>query len=200
MKLSFKLFNFYGVPVNIKIWFLLLFAMVSPMFVLTIFISILIHELAHTYVALKLGYEVSEVYIDIFNGAAMMDINNINDRDSIRIISAGPLSNAVLYLLTIISISAFGSNDFLQKMAIVNFILFVFNILPIYPMDGGRLLRSCLTIFTGNKDKSIRISAFVSLVLSISLLIYSIITLNFFTILFSCLFIYLALKDLKIVN
>ena len=200
MKLSFKLFNFYGVPVNIKIWFLLLFAMLPPMFVLAIFISILIHELAHAYVGLKLGHSVSEVYIDFFNGATMMDINNINDRDSIRIISAGPLSNAVLYLLTIISISTFGSNDFLQKMAIVNFLLFVFNILPIYPMDGGRLFRSYLTIFTGNKDKSIRISAFVSLVLSISLLIYSIITLNFFTILFSCLFIYLALKDLKIVN
>jgi Zn-dependent protease len=174
--------------------------MVSPMFVLTIFISILIHELAHTYVALKLGYEVSEVYIDIFNGAAMMDINNINDRDSIRIISTGPLSNAVLYLLTIISISVFGSNDFLQKMAIINFLLFVFNILPIYPMDGGRLLRSYLTIFTKNKDKSIRISAIVSLVLSILLLIYSITTLGFFTILFSLLFIYLSLKDLKIVK
>jgi len=200
MKLSFKLFNFYGVPVNLKVWFLLLFAMVSPMFVLTIFISILIHELAHAYAAIKLGYEVSEVYIDIFNGAAMMDINNINDRDSVRIISVGPLSNVMLYLLSLISISIFGPNDFLQKMAIVNLLIFIFNILPIYPMDGGRLLRSYLTIFTKNKDKSITISAIVSLVLSILLLIYSIITLSYFTILFSLLFTYLALKDLKIVN
>jgi stage IV sporulation protein FB len=197
MKQSFKLFNFYGVPVNLKIWFLLLFAMTSPMFVLTIFISVLIHELAHAYVAIKLGYDVSEIYIDIFNGAAMMDINNINDRDSVRIISAGPLSNVILYLLSLTFIYIFGSNDFLQKMVIVNFILFVFNILPIYPMDGGRLLRSYLTIFTKNKDKSIRISAIVSLVLSILLLIYSITILSFFTILFSCLFIYLALKDLN---
>lgn len=200
MKLSFKLFNFYGVPVNLKLWFLLLFAMVSPMFVLTIFISILIHELAHAYVAIKLGYEVSEVYIDIFNGAAMMDINNINDRDSVRIISAGPLSNVILYLLSLILIYIFGPNDFLQKMAIVNFLIFIFNILPIYPMDGGRLLRSYLTIFTKNKNKSITISAIISLVLSILLLIYSITILSFFTILFSLLFIYLSLKDLKIVN
>ena len=66
MDFQIKLFNFQGVPVYLKLWFLLLFAWIPFSYVIAIFISILVHELAHAYVANKLGYNVFKVYIGLF--------------------------------------------------------------------------------------------------------------------------------------
>jgi len=196
MDFQFKLFNFQGVPVYLKLWFLLLFAFMPFSYVVAIFISILVHELAHTYVANHLGYNVSRVYIGLFNGAAEMNLSQIHERDSIKIVSAGPLSNLILFFIPLIFISVGYSNQFIVDLASINLLLFIFNLVPIYPLDGGRLLRDGLYLSIKNRKLSVTISSYVSLTLSSVLLVLSIITGNIILGVFSGLFIYFAIKEL----
>jgi stage IV sporulation protein FB len=196
MDFQIKLFDFQGVPVYLKLWFLLLFAWLPFSYVVAIFISILVHELAHTYVANRLGYYVSKVYIGLFNGAAEMNLSQIHERDSIKIVAAGPLSNLLLFFASLIPISMGYSNQFITDFANVNLLLLIFNIIPIYPLDGGRLLRDGLYLIGKNRKSSVMISSSISLLLSSLLLVYAIVTMNIFAGIFAGLFIYFAVKEL----
>jgi hypothetical protein len=100
MKLEFKMFTFQGSPVYFKLWFLLLFAWVSPSIVVAIFLSVLVHELAHAAVANRLGYNVRQIYIDLFYGAAEIDLDHCPERDAIQIVGAGPISNLLLGIVS----------------------------------------------------------------------------------------------------
>jgi Zn-dependent protease len=191
------MFTFQGSPVYLKLWFLLLFAWVSPTMVAAIFLSILVHELAHAFVANRLGYNVRQIYIDLFYGAAEIDLDHCPERDSIQIVAAGPISNL---LLAIASFGLYAGTGlpFLTEMITVNVVLFIFNILPIYPMDGGRILRSFLMMkMPGNRRKAKKISDWVSLVFSVALLGYCVYTSSLMLGIFSLLFIYYALKELN---
>ncbi len=201
MSMSIKLFDFQGIPVYLRLWFFLLLFLLTPVQVLIVFISILIHELAHAWMANRKGYKVYQISIDMLSGAAEMDINQIPERDSIPIIFAGPLSNLILSLFSFSLLSIFPENDFLIQSILINFLIFAFNILPIYPMDGGRILRDFLVVkMRSNRAGAKNISAWISLIFSVSLLIFSIYTVSFFTGVFSALFIYYAVKDLGWIN
>jgi len=194
------MFTFQGSPVYLKLWFLLLFAWVSPTMVAAIFLSILVHELAHAFVANRLGYNVRQIYIDLFYGAAEIDLDHCPERDSIQIVGAGPISNL---LLAIASFGLYAGTGipFLTEMIVVNIVLFIFNILPIYPMDGGRIFRSFLMMkMPSNRRLAKKISDWTSLVFSVALLGYCVYTSNIMLGIFSLLFIYFALKELKIIK
>jgi Zn-dependent protease len=197
MKLELKMFTFQGSPVYLKLWFLLLFAWVSPSIVAAIFLSVLVHELAHAFVANRLGYNVRQIYIDLFYGAAEIDLDHCPERDSIQIVAAGPISN-LLFAITSFGLYAATGIPFLTELILVNVVLFIFNILPIYPMDGGRILRSFLMMkMSNNRRLAKQISDWVSLVFSVALLGYCIYTSSLMLGIFSLLFIYYALKELK---
>ena len=200
---SLKLFKFQGVPVYLKLWFLALFFFLPPTYVVVIFISVLVHELSHTYVAHKLGYYVESLYVDIFNGAAMINMNHCPERDSIKIIGSGPLSNLILSILSfIVGVSIRSilpeSTMFFSNMVYVNLLLFIFNILPIYPIDGGRILKDFLFMkMRSNRRLANDISGWVSMLFSCVLLLFGIINFNILLILFSVFFIYTSLKELN---
>jgi len=118
MKQSFKLFNFVGSPVELSYWFFLLFLILPVPTVIAVFISILIHELSHAYVADRLGWSVSGIKIDLFTGSAAID-TNIHERDSIPVVAAGPLSNLALAIVSIF-IGLFFPYNFLVTMVVVN--------------------------------------------------------------------------------
>lgn len=193
MKQSFRLFNFQGAPVSISIWFFLLFLMLPPVAVFVVFVSVLIHELGHAWMANRKGYQVYGVSIDILSGAASID-SNMHDRDSIPIVAAGPISTLLLcvgsYFLESIIPSAF-----ITYMFNINLFLFVFNILPIYPMDGGQIVRS-LANLSRDRYKYRRRANWVSLIFSVLLLVYALSNFNIFMALFGGYFGYIALKEL----
>lgn len=205
MKTSFKLFDFAGAPVNISLWFFLLFLFVPFSYVIAIFISVLIHELAHAYVADSKGWQVYEIRVDLFTGSAAVD-TNIPERDSIPVVAAGPLSNLALAVSSILLYAIFGQTspmfgDFMNDFFIVNLFMFLFNILPIYPMDGGRLLKDFLFLkMRSNRALARRIAGGVSLIFSIGLLAYSISISAVLMGVFSALFIYAALVELDVIR
>lgn len=205
MKTSFKLFDFVGAPVELSIWFFLLFLWLPVSWVIAIFTSVLIHELAHAYVANRRGWQVYGIRVDLFTGSAAVD-TNIPEKDAIPVVAAGPLSNLLLAIFCIPLYVVFGDTSpifghFLNDLFFVNLIMFIFNILPIYPMDGGRLLKDFLFLkMRNNRRLAKQISGSVSLVFSIGLLIYSLSIISFILIIFSALFIYYSLLELEIVD
>ena len=119
-----------------------------------LFMSILVHELAHSYVALKKGYTITGITLFIFGGVSQ--IGKTPDRAPGEALMAfvGPASSLIigavftpLYLLT----DGLGTSTSLQVIAITlsatafyNLLLGAFNLLPAFPMDGGRVLRAGL--------------------------------------------------------
>lgn len=206
MKTSFKLFNFVGAPVEISLWFFFIFLMAPISWGIAIFLSVLIHEMAHAYVANLLGWRVFGIKVDLFTGSAAVD-TNIPEKDSIPVVAAGPLSNLLFAIIVLLVTSFVGSDinpivfKFLNDLFVVNLILFIFNLLPIYPMDGGRIVKDFLFLkMRSNRRSAKRIAGGISLVFSIGLLLYSISTFNIIMILFSALFIYYALIELEIID
>ena len=205
MKQSFKLFDFQKAPVTLSLWFFLLFLMLPVNMVISIFISVLVHELAHAWVANRKGYQVYGINIDIFSGSASID-TNMHERDSIPIVAAGPISNVLLAGIGFISIFILPhdvlvlTKEFIVSFITVNIILAIFNILPIFPMDGGRIVKDFLVLKMKDRRKAKRIAASISLIFSALLLVYSIYTFSLILILLSGYFGYLALKDLGFVK
>jgi Zn-dependent protease len=196
MKNAFKLFDFMGTPVYLKYWFFILLPLfmlqndfsTSIDWFLSIFVAVLVHELAHTAVAKKFNHYVEHVYLDVFNGAAAIDTTYSPYNQTILIVAAGPLSNLVLWFI--------GSYLGLDIFSQVNMFLFIFNILPIYPMDGGRI---CKAICQWMTKPSIgrKINGYISIVASGLLFILSIMTSNILIAIFAAFFIFLSYKEIE---
>lgn len=193
MNQSFKLFNFQGTPVYLSIWFFLLFLIFSVDVTIGLFFSVLLHEIGHAWMASRKGYNVYSITVDMLSGAAAID-SNMHDRDSIPITAAGPITTLILSLTSYLLYLVY-PNSFLDSMFTINLYLFIFNVLPIYPMDGGQIVRSYANL-SKNRYKARRLASNVSVLFSVALIVYSIITFNFILAIFGGYFTYLSLKDL----
>jgi len=126
----------------------LLFAVLSAIF---LFIFVLLHELGHSIVAKKMGIEVKEIDLFIFGGIAMIEEDAPTPKAEFLIAIAGPLVNLVLGALFLgLYLLIPKDSDlsmFLKYMYIVNFAIFTFNLVPAFPLDGGRILRALIWKF-----------------------------------------------------
>ena len=141
---SFKIFNFLGSPVKISVAFFLLFFLFPVDISIFILISVMLHEMAHSYAAHKLGYRTHGIDIGLLYGSASIDSNMAN-RDLLKVTLAGPLSNFILMGIGGLLYLIF-KDQYIYNFTLVNLLLFGFNILPYYPMDGGVALKSYLNI------------------------------------------------------
>ena len=208
MKNAWKLFEYKDTPVYLKYWFFGIMLFVPLTWVVSIFVAILIHELSHVRTAKKLGYKTDYVFIDIFHGGALIDSSYTrNNKDNLLIALAGPMSNLFLALGTFLITTLFVSvnpevniespvTGFLAEFTGINVILFVFNLLPIYPLDGGRISKSIFRMIFG-QDKGRKVNGFLSLVLSLSAFTYSIINFDIILIIFSIIFMIASFNELK---
>jgi stage IV sporulation protein FB len=188
-----ELFKYLGAPVSLDVFFLLVFVLLDIKLAIALFISVLLHEMAHAWMSNKKGYKVYGIEVGLLKGAAYLQPSN--QRDSIWITFAGPLSNLLLSVLTFILI-VFYKNDFLYALFTVNLLLFAFNMLPIYPMDGGHIVRDLLMLNMDRRSGKI-LSIKISLVTSILLLVFSIYFGFIVMMVFSAYFIYLSYKSLE---
>lgn len=186
MKNSWKLFSYKETPVYLKYWFLLIFFFIPIDYTIILFFSLLVHELAHVWMGNKLGYKSEYIYLSIINGAAKIDEKFLEkNKDVIKISIAGPLSNLILTILSFLIFTLFHSinsingtetpivYDFIVKFSVVNFLLFITNLIPIIPLDGGRISKSIFSIIFGN-EKGKFINAIFSLIICVLLLVLSI--------------------------
>lgn len=122
------------------------------------FASLVVHELAHALVARAAGIGVSDITLFVFGGVARIKREPARPRQEFAIALAGPLASGTLG----IALLGFGGprpNDWLHVLGFTNIALAAFNLLPGFPLDGGRILRALLWRRNGDPNKSARIAA-----------------------------------------
>lgn len=147
-------------------------------------LSITLHELAHAYAAKKLGYRLNKIWILPYGACVSFKNLCFSPRDEIKIAFAGPIVNALLLAITVMLWWIFPQTYVLTyTFALSNFSLMIFNLLPAFPLDGGRILTSILKLKF--KEKNVyKISFAINLIFSLIFLIIFIIS-AFFEINFS---------------
>jgi Zn-dependent protease len=113
---------------------------------LLLFASVAFHELAHSYVAQKYRLTIESITLFIFGGVAQLKGDPPHPRAEFWIAIAGPLSSFFLsaFFYILMMSTAGGSKPLFAYLAQINFIIGVFNLIPGFPMDGGRVLRSAI--------------------------------------------------------
>jgi Zn-dependent protease len=140
--------------------------------------SILLHEFGHAVVAMRNGIGISSIQLWIFGGMARMDREADSPGTELKVALAGPaVTAAIAVVLTAIGIGAAGwigfreavlletRSDVSGLMALVawlvsiNLLVLVFNLLPAYPMDGGRVAKALAWYRSGNRNSATRFAA-----------------------------------------
>jgi len=133
---------------------------------LGLFLSIVFHEFWHSIVARYYGLPMRGITLFIFGGVAEMEDEPQNAKTELLMAVAGPLSSVVLgciFLLVYWGVAAAAWSEpvggVLLYLGWLNIVLAVFNMLPAFPLDGGRVLRSILWFAKGNLRWATRIAA-----------------------------------------
>jgi Zn-dependent protease len=140
--------------------------------------SIVLHELGHALVAVRNGIGISSIQLWIFGGMARMDRESDSPMTEFKVAVAGPLVTlAIVAVLTAVGLAAAGWEEFRQAalvesdagvsgalavvawLATINLLVLVFNLLPAFPMDGGRIVRAIAWWRTGNRTSATRFAA-----------------------------------------
>lgn len=122
---------------------------------LALFLSVLLHELSHAAAARARGLAVESITLFIFGGVAHIRSEADSPRDEFFIAVVGPVASVLIGGVSWLAARALGVADaplraILDYLGMVNVMLAIFNLLPGYPLDGGRVLRAILWGATGS--------------------------------------------------
>ncbi|MDG5766397.1 site-2 protease family protein [Balneolales bacterium ANBcel1] len=140
------------------------------------FLSILLHEFGHAIAARRRGVEISEIILFIFGGLARMKKEPEKASDEFAIAGAGPLCSiaiGVVFLgLAFVSqpVISEGLHGVFWYVGYINILLALFNMVPGFPLDGGRMLRAAIWHFTGNLRKSTRVVSSIGQIFAFALM------------------------------
>src|SRR5437762_1692099 len=167
MSWSLPIFRIAGIQLRIHITFLLLIGWLAVgyyaqggsamglgrvLFVLLLFVCVVLHEFGHAIAAKNFGINTPDITLLPIGGVARLQRMPDEPRQELIIALAGPLVNVVI-ALTLFAVvgwrglaaqAAMGGPDLLAQLLVINVVLVLFNLLPAFPMDGGRVLRALL--------------------------------------------------------
>lgn len=124
-------------------------AILGVVFVLAVFASVLLHEFGHALVARRYGIETRRIVLLPIGGVAQLEGDPESPKAEIAIAAAGPLVNfALAGLLAVIAVAipALRDHGLLMAIVVANVSLGLFNLVPAFPLDGGRVLRALLAL------------------------------------------------------
>lgn len=171
MTWSFSLGRLFGSELRIHVTFFLLLAWIgyaayaqdgwpaaveNVLFVVALFACVVAHEFGHALTARRYGIKTPTITLLPIGGLAQLEKMPENPKQEIAVALAGPLVNVVIWgVLFVLGAQTppamFVELDttapgFLERLAMVNLFLAVFNLIPAFPMDGGRVFRAVLTL------------------------------------------------------
>jgi Zn-dependent protease/predicted transcriptional regulator len=188
MKWSWKIARLGGIDIYLHFTFLVLIAWIGLAywqlegtveavisgvgFILTLFACVVLHEFGHALTARKFGIGTRSIVLLPIGGIASIEKTPDDPREEILIALAGPaVSFGIAALLWLVLRAGGGiatpdslslsEGGFLQRLMLVNLLLGAFNLLPAFPMDGGRVFRALLSLRLGPL-KATRIAAVVA--------------------------------------
>lgn len=205
---SFRVFRIAGIDINIHIsWLIILvfltyslatgwFPIMSPGYStatyyllgfiasILLFVSVLLHELAHSFVARSRGLQVKSIVLFIFGGVSNIEQEPPTPGIEFSLAFVGPLVSLLIGVLCYgLLLLVRGTHSLivpvLSYLAVTNIILGVFNLIPGFPLDGGRVLRSIIWKATGNFQTATNITTFIGQAIAYLLILWGI--LLFFT-------------------
>jgi Zn-dependent protease len=204
----------FGVPVRMHFTFLLLLVFllfigvggqqsgaVTALYVLALFGSVLLHELGHALVARRYGIRTLEIVMFPIGGVARQE-RQPKPREEFWIALAGPAVNALIaagligWLFAtegwqeIAMLREPTDANLAERLALGNVLLCAFNLLPAYPMDGGRILRSALAL-RRPEEEATRVAAGAGRALAVAMGLAGLLMSNFMLV-FVALFVYLG--------
>jgi Zn-dependent protease len=194
---SFQLARIFGIRIGVDwSWFIVLFLIIwnlsgyyddvaprSNAFALAVisallfFLSILLHELGHAWVAIRNGISIEGIDLWMFGGVATLSKDSDSPGVEFRIAAAGPLVTAVIAVVCLgLGAAVSSGSDALQSaqfdrnvsgattavlgyLASINILLLAFNLIPAFPLDGGRIARSIAWKLTGDRNRATRFAA-----------------------------------------
>lgn len=141
---------------------------------LTLFGIVFVHELGHVIAARGFGWKVTEVQLLPFGGVAVVDDpNSASALEEIAVAVAGPLQNGWMIIISLgLKQLEAGSGEWFDYFIYANLMIGLFNLLPIYPLDGGRVLQAVCGLWM-TYHRSIVFISWLSLALSFMLLVSS---------------------------
>lgn len=190
MKASFRLGRIAGIDIGVHYTWLFAFALITwslangffpaqypswdartywitgAVASLLLFVSVLLHELAHSFVARGFGYPVESITLFIFGGVSRIKGEADKPRHEFLIAAVGPGASLGLALAFWLVMRVAGFDDspvgaVVGYLALINLLLGLFNLIPGFPLDGGRVLRSIVWRTTGSVDRATRVAASV---------------------------------------
>lgn len=205
MKWSYQIARIAGTDVKIHLTFFMLLAWVGlsfgaagALFLVLLFGCVLLHEFGHVFAARAFGVRTPDVTLYPIGGVARLERMPANPKQELIVALAGPAVNVVIALALFVLVGAgtvFGAmtnpgGSFLIQLAVVNVWLVAFNMIPAFPMDGGRVLRSVLAMRMG-RAKATEIAVSVGKVMAVLLGIFGFFTLNL-TLMVIAVFVYMT--------
>jgi Zn-dependent protease/predicted transcriptional regulator len=146
---------------------------------LMLFASVVLHELSHSYVAKMHGVPIRRITLFLFGGVSQMEHESEEPETEIKIAIAGPAMSFVLmfvFFLVYYGVRKAGETGgvapVFRYLAIVNGMLGIFNLIPGFPLDGGRLLRAAIWKATGNLKKATYVASRVGGVVGIVFILF----------------------------
>jgi Zn-dependent protease/CBS domain-containing protein len=217
MKYSFKIGSAWGIPIELHLTFILLIAAVLVLslptqqfytffLVLFLFIFVVFHELAHSVIARHYGIKVRKIILYPIGGVSEIEEIPDNPSQEWRMAIAGPLTSLVLgaTLLAVsliissqtITFATFAGNtgNFLTDLAILNILLGVFNLIPAFPMDGGRVFRALLAERLKFSDAT-RYAVYLGKIFGIAMVVAGFLFPNYFLLILVGIFVYIGASE-----
>lgn len=130
---------------------------------LLLFVSVLLHELGHSVMALREGVKVSSITLFLLGGVARVEKECPTPMGSLRVAAAGPAVSLMLAAALLASMHAAGHvnpllGNLVTQLGWLNLILALFNLLPGLPLDGGLILKALVWQWTGSQRKGIQVA------------------------------------------
>ena len=152
---------------------------------LLLFVCVLLHELGHSLVAKRFGIPVPCVTLFLFGGVAQIGRDPQRPSAEFAIALAGPLVSVLIAigcfaaarLITIHAPGHVGVVAIARYLAMINTALICFNLLPGFPLDGGRLVRATLWAWTGSRRTATRVASLMGTALGLGLFVLGVWTL-----------------------
>lgn len=202
MRNNIHLFTLWGIPIGLSYSWFLIFALVTwslaaglfpaafpalPAIAtlglalvtsLLFFGSVLAHELGHAYLSLRNGIPVRAITLHIFGGVAQIGREPGAPGAEFRIAIAGPLVSLALAAIFAILARLDASIPVLGPatawLARINLFLALFNMIPGFPLDGGRVLRAAVWKLTGDAFRATRVAAIMGQIVAFGLMAYGV--------------------------
>lgn len=225
MKWSFSLVRVAGIDVRIHATFFLLIAFFGIVnyqegglpaawsgisFIILLFLCVLLHEFGHAFAARLYGIRTPDITLLPIGGVARLERMPRTPSAELVVAIAGPLVNVVIALglflvlgrfvdiQEMIAVDEVGPGQLLTKVMVVNVWLVIFNMIPAFPMDGGRILRALLAMRLSH-ERATSVAAFVGQGFAVAFAAYGVFSGNIFLLLIA-VFVFMGARQEALVS